>query len=136
MNGVRFTVDVGRAQGGELFDFEKLTVYQLALELLDRIFEVCRSLPSDSRYAIGNQLIRAGLSISNNLAEGSGKRSKKEKVRYYGTSLDSSRECISMFNVLNRQQLVPPDVYVELRQRTRRITGMLHGLINSAQPRS
>ena len=117
--------------GEEEFDFEKLTVYQLALELLDRIFEICRGLPSEARYTLGDQLIRAGLSISNNLAEGAGKRSKKEKARYYGTSLDSSRECISMFNVLRRQKLAPPDVYTELRQRGRRITGMLRGLIDS-----
>ncbi len=115
----------------EQFDFEKLTVYQLALDLLDRIFEICRGLPADVRYSLGDQLIRAGLSISNNLAEGSGKRSKKEKARYYGTSLDSARECISMFNVLKRQQLIQANTYMELRQRGRRITGMLRGLIDS-----
>ena len=113
------------------FDFEKLTVYQLALELLDRIFEVCRGLPSDVRYTLGDQLIRAGLSISNNVAEGAGKRSTKEKVRYYGTSLDSARECVSMFTVLKRQRQIEPDLYTDLRQHSRRITGMLHGLIDS-----
>ena len=115
----------------EQFDFEKLVVYQLALEFLDRLFEICRGLPADVRYSLGDQLIRAGLSISNNLAEGSGKRSKKEKARYYGTSLDSTRECLSMFNVLKRQRFIEPDNYTRLRQHGRRITGMLRGLIDS-----
>ena len=122
---------MGGNHGDEEFDFEKLTVYQLALEFLDRIFEVCRGLPADVRYPLGDQLIRAGLSISNNLAEGSGKRSKKAKVQYYGTSLDSTRECISMFNVLKRQRLIQADRYTQLRQQGRRITGMLRGLIDS-----
>lgn len=115
----------------KLFDFEKLDVYQLALEFLNRIFEIVRKLPRDVRYSLGDQLIRAGLSISNNLAEGAGKRSKKEKGRYYSTAIDSARECVSMFNVLKRQQCISQDEYGELRGRGRRITAMLHSLLGS-----
>ena len=114
-----------------LFDFEQLEVYQLALELLDRVFTVCRGLPRDVRYSLGDQLIRACLSISNNLAEGAGKRSLKEKGRYYRTAIDSARECISMFNVLQRQECLTKESYDELRGRGRQITAMLHGLIES-----
>jgi len=79
------------------FDFEKLEVYKLALEFLDYIFEICKSIPKDLQYALGDNIRRAGISISNNIAEGSGKKSGKEKSRYYGTSLDSTRECANMF---------------------------------------
>ncbi|MBU4310114.1 four helix bundle protein, partial [bacterium] len=75
----------------------------------------------------------AGLSISNNLAEGSGKKSKKEKARYYGTSLDSTRECISMNNVLLREKLINKETYLILRQKGKRITSMITGLINSLE---
>ena len=115
----------------ELFDFEKLHVYQLALEFLDGVFDVCRRLPKDMRYSVGDQFIRAGLSISNNLAEGTGKRSKKEKARYYGTALDSARECISMLNVLSRQRCLDQKEYQERRIMGRRLTGMLRGLIDA-----
>jgi four helix bundle protein len=60
---------------------------------------------------VGTNLIRAGLSIANNLAEGNGKKSKKEKVRYFSVSLDSTRECISVLNVLKRQGLIKEDKY-------------------------
>jgi four helix bundle protein len=113
------------------FDFEKLNVYQKSLNFIDEIFKVYKRLPSEFRYALGDNLIRAGLSIANNLAEGNGKRSKKEKNRYFGTSLDSTRECISVFNVFKRQELIPDEIYRKLRFDGREITNMIHGLINS-----
>lgn len=114
------------------FDFEKLTVYQRTLEFIDKIFEVHNNLSQEYRYSIGNNLVRAGLSIANNLAEGNGKKSKKEKDRYFGIALDSARECISVFNVLKRQQLIEEDKYSKIRSDGREITNMIWGLINSS----
>ena len=87
------------------FDFEKLEVYQLSLEFIDFIFEIYKQLSNYLQYNLGDNLVKAGISISNNIAEGSGKKSLKEKSRYYGTSLDSTRESINMFIILNRQKL-------------------------------
>ena len=101
------------------FDFERLKVYQLALDFIDEIFEIYKKLSREHKYSLGNNLIRAGLSVANNLAEGSGKISKKEKSRYYGISSDSTRECISVFNVLKRQKLIEDVKYIELRNSSR-----------------
>ena len=54
------------------FDFEKLKVYQFALDFIDEIFEIYKRLPQEYKYFLGDNLLRAGLSIANNLAEGSG----------------------------------------------------------------
>ena len=113
------------------FDFEKLTVYQKALDFIHNIFEIYKKLPKDFQYTVGSNLVRAGISITNNLAEGSGKKFKKEKTRYYSTSLDSTRECISVFNVLLREKLIEENIYTQLRLDAREITAMLCGLINS-----
>ena len=113
------------------FDFEKLEVYKLALEFLSKLFKIYKSLPKDLRYSLGNNLIRAGASISNNLAEGSGKKSKKHKSNYYNISLDSTRECISMNNVLLKEKLIEKEIYTQIRLEGRRITGMITGLIKS-----
>ena len=64
------------------FDFEKLKVYQKSLDLIDKIFKVVKTLPREYKYSLRDNLLRAGLSIANNLAEGNGKKSKKEKNRY------------------------------------------------------
>ncbi len=113
------------------FDFERLEVYQLALEFLDFIFEICKNIPKDILYSLGDNLKRAGISISNNIAEGSGKKSGKEKARFYGTSLDSTRECINMFIILDRQKAISKEDYIRTRIYGKRLTSMLFRLIGS-----
>lgn len=118
------------------FDFEKLEVYKLALEFLSKLFKVYRSLPQEIKYSIGQNLVRAGVSISNNLAEGSGKKFKKEKARFYGTSLDSTRECVSMLNVLKRERFIDEGLNYQLRPEARDITGKIANLIESIEARA
>jgi four helix bundle protein len=113
------------------FDFENLKVYQKSLDFIDEVFFVYKELNTEYKYSIGNNLIRAGLSIANNIAEGNGKKSAKEKKRYFDISSDSTRECVSVFNVLKRQKLIDGEDYVKLRQGAREITSMLRGLIDS-----
>lgn len=113
------------------FDFEKLIVYQKALDFIHKIFEIYKKLPREFQYAIGDNLIRAGMSISNNLAEGSGKKFKKEKLRYYSISLDSTIECVSVLNVLMKEKLLEENIYTQMRIDAKEITSMLCGLINS-----
>ena len=114
-----------------IFDFEKLKVYQKALDFLHEIFIIYKKLPNEFKFSLGTNLIRAGISISNNIAEGSGKKSKKEKARYYGTSLDSTRECISVFNVFLREGFLDKITYKKIRLDGKEITNMLFGLIKS-----
>lgn len=113
------------------FDFENLKVYQKSLDFIDKIFRIYKSLEQDYKYSIGGNLIRAGLSIANNLAEGNGKKSKREKGRYFDTASDSTRECVSVFNVLKRQKLIDEQLYAALRIDVREITSMIKGLIDS-----
>jgi four helix bundle protein len=113
------------------FDFERLLVYQKSLDFIHKVFGLFKKLPREFKFTVGDNLIRAAISIANNLAEGSGKQFQKEKARYYSTSLDSTRECISVLNILLKEQLIEDNLYSELRGNAREITSMLHGLLNS-----
>jgi len=114
-----------------IFDFEKLLVYQKSLVFINKIFGIYKKLSQDYKISVGSNLIRAGLSVANNIAEGNGKESKREKRRYFNISLDSARECISVFNVLNAQKLIMKEEYIELRRDGKEITSMLHSLSDS-----
>lgn len=115
------------------FDFEKLKVYQKALDFIHEIFKIYKQLPPEFKYTIGGNMVRAGASIANNIAEGSGKKSNKEKKRYYSISLDSTRECISVFNILLREELINEECYLKMRIRGKEITSMLFGLMESLE---
>lgn len=115
------------------FDFEKLIVYQKALDFMHEILKIYKKLPPEYKLTIGGNMVRAGASISNNIAEGSGKKSKKEKSRYFSISFDSTRECISVFNILFNEELIVKQCYANMRYRGKEITNMLYRLIETLE---
>ena len=60
------------------FKFEKLKVWQLALEYIDLIYEIAAQLPRTEEYNLNSQLIRAATSVALNIAEGSTGRTDAE----------------------------------------------------------
>ena len=111
------------------FDFERLKVYEMGLEFVRKIFNITKTLSRNYRFSLGDQLNRAALSVVNNIAEGSGKISKKEKAQFYRTSLNSARECIPMFTILAQEKLIPEFNYGNLRENCVHICNMLGRLI-------
>ncbi len=111
------------------FDFERLNVYQKTIELVVALLRFTRQLPREYQYSIADQLRRAALSIVNNIAEGSGKLSRKEKAQYYRTSLNSARECIPMLTVLLREGQLSEEMHLTFRQEVIHIANMLGKLV-------
>jgi four helix bundle protein len=54
-----------------MFKFEKLNVWQKATDFADVVYSKTKSLPSDQRFGLTNQMRRAAVSVSSNIAEGS-----------------------------------------------------------------
>ena len=62
----------------EMFRFETLDIWKLAIEYGDQIFEIADQFPQRTQTSLGSQLRGSVLSISNNIAEGSGSDSKPD----------------------------------------------------------
>jgi len=114
-----------------VFDFERLKVYDKSLEFIHKIFSLIKKLPKEYQFSLGDQLKRAALSIVNNIAEGSGKISKKEKSQFYRTSLNSARECVPMLTLLAKENLIGNSEKISLREECIYICNMLGKLIAS-----
>jgi len=112
------------------FDFERLKVYELSLGFVHKIFKITKDLPRDYQFSLADQLRRAALSIVNNIAEGSGKISKKEKSQFYRIALSSARECIPMLTILTKEKLVSENEGDSLREDCIYICNMLGKLIS------
>ena len=81
------------------FDHEKLDVYKVSLEFNKFISLIAGRMKGIQRHAC-DQLVRAGLSIPLNIAEGNGKRSSIDRRRFWEIARGSSMECSAILDVL------------------------------------
>ncbi len=86
------------------FNFEDLIVYQKSLEFVDSVYIVTKSFPKEERFALSTQFIRAAISVSLNIAEGSGDTDAQFN-RYLQMALDSVRECVVCSSIAMRQNI-------------------------------
>tara|TARA_B100001248_G_scaffold262669_1_gene260708 strand:- start:114935 stop:115309 length:375 start_codon:yes stop_codon:yes gene_type:complete len=110
------------------FDHEKLDVYQASLSLVELFDKVTREMPKGRVY-LTDQLLRAGTSITLNIAEGAGEYSSSEKTRFYRMAKRSATECAGVLDICSRLQLIGEDLYVECRDILMRIVAMLVGMV-------
>ena len=82
-----------------MFDHEKLDVYRISIEFNTWVFNKSKVLTGFNRFA-RDQLIRAGQSISLNIAEGNGKRSIWDRCRFFEIARGSTFECASILDLL------------------------------------
>jgi len=64
------------------FSFETLEVYNKARALVSDVYRIQNEFPKEERYGLGDQVRRAAVSITSNLAEGSGRQSIKNSITY------------------------------------------------------
>lgn len=96
------------------FRFQDLEIWQLAIEIGDKLFRISNSLEKRHLYRYAEQLRGAGLSMSNNISEGSGSISSKEFYNFLNIARRSTFENANIIIVLNRQDLIESKLKDEL----------------------
>jgi four helix bundle protein len=113
----------------ELFDFERLKVYQKSLDLIDNIYDVADQFPAKETYNLALQFKRAANSVSLNIGEGSG-GSRKEFIKFLTISRRSLRECVVCTTLAFRRKYIDEKTQSSLRNQLTEISKMLSGFIN------
>jgi four helix bundle protein len=97
------------------------------------LVQVADSLPSRYQFSFADQIRRASLSVPSNIAEGAGRRGKRDSANFYSISKGSVYEAINIVILLERLKLIDrkrfnlETIYSEAEE----IVKMLHGLSNS-----
>ena len=113
-----------------MFDFEKLDVYQRIRELNVDVLRYLASSPDVDTY-LGDQLKRATLSASLNLAEGSGRMTKPDKKRFYTVARSSVFESVAILNVLSDLGQINDTLYSNFYDRYTTVSKMLLAMYRS-----
>ena len=76
----------------EVRSFRDLIVWQRSIQVCVAIYGLTRGFPAEEQYGLKSQLRRAAVSISSNIAEGSGRRSTGEFIQFLGMARGSNYE--------------------------------------------
>ncbi|MGE0452622.1 MAG: four helix bundle protein [Vicinamibacteria bacterium] len=109
--------------GGPPIDAQKLQVYNVALE-----FDALASGVGAAAGGLRDQLSRASASVILNTAEGAGRRSRRDKARFYGIARGSAMEAAACWDLLFRRRLIQADEYHTGRVLQVRVVQMLSAL--------
>jgi four helix bundle protein len=116
------------------FTFEKLHVYQRAIEFANNICTLTRDFPR-GYFFLADQLNRAALSIAANIAEGNGRFTKPDRRNFFGIARGSVQECVPLLELAERQSLIQPEIHSQYKQQLEEIAKMLSGLITGLERR-
>ncbi|OGG23919.1 hypothetical protein A3A79_01825 [Candidatus Gottesmanbacteria bacterium RIFCSPLOWO2_01_FULL_43_11b] len=109
------------------FRFLEWKVYKDAKNLFARLLTIVKRLPKEYRFELGSQIIRSGLSVVLNIAEGSGKNSDKELNRYFDISLGSLHEVLACIDVLKDNKLITEKEFNDIFTLVNEISNQLGG---------
>jgi four helix bundle protein len=96
------------------FRFENLTIWQRSSNIAGKLFLLANILEERKLYRFADQMRGAGLSMPNNIAEGSGSNSKNEFVQFLNIARRSTFENASMLIVLAKNGYIPQSTMEEL----------------------
>lgn len=114
----------------EQFYFQRLDVYKKSLLFTNRIYEITKNWPNEYHNSLTDQIRRAALSITLNIAEGASRTSLEFK-RFISISRGSAHECVPVLEIAEKQGIIEKSEKEELLKELLVLSKMLSGLKNS-----
>jgi four helix bundle protein len=115
------------------FRFEKLEIWKEAISVADLLFDYADKADAKRFYKFAEQLRAAAMSISNNIAEGSGSFSDKEFASFLNFGRRSVFECANIMHIFLRRKIITNEeksvTYSRLLELSKMITGFRKSLI-------
>jgi four helix bundle protein len=109
--------------------FEELKVWQKAVDLAVKIYEITKKDPFNKDYGLRDQMRRSSVSISSNIAEGDQLDSDKSSIRHFKKAKGSSAELYTQSIISNRIGYLDKDGFNYIKNECLEILGMLSNLI-------
>ena len=116
------------------FRFEKLEIWKDSMEISDILFDIADKADSLKFFRFAEQLRAATMSISNNIAEGSGSFSDNEFASFLNISRRSVFECANIIHIFLRRNIISVnaknEIYNSLLQLSKKLTNFRKTLKN------
>jgi four helix bundle protein len=116
--------------------FTNLDVWKQAHKLVLMMYEMTKGFPKEEQFGLTNQLRRAVVSVTSNIAEGFSRISYKDKAHFYSMSLGSLSEVQNQILVARDVEYMNKDNFKRIADKTIIVSKFLNGLIKSSKSRS
>ena len=113
-----------------IFSFEKLEVWIESKEFTKQIYTITLKFPDTEKFGLISQLRRASISIASNIAEGSARKSFKDKAHFSTIAFGSAVEVLNQLIISFELNLISETDYLELRKMLESITNKINSLRN------
>jgi four helix bundle protein len=118
----------------EVFGYRKLIAYQKAKEVVKRTYKLLKKFPEEERFAMCDQLRRASVSVTSNIAEGVNRFSLKDKARFIEIAYSSLMEVSSQLEIAEELGYITTSDRQNMDQLIEDDARLLSGLLNSYKP--
>lgn len=115
------------------FRFEKLDVWHKSIDIAEAVYRITANFPQREIYGLTSQVRRAVVSVSSNIAEGNGRSTNKEYIRFIEIAYASLMEVVSQLTIAQKLNFITEDQLAELKNQANDIARMLSGLRRSLQ---
>ena len=111
--------------------FRELRVWQIAMDLVERIYRHTQRFPKEELYGLTSQIGRAVVSIPSNIAEGHTREHLKEYLHHLSVSQASLAEVETQFEIATRLKYASADELAQVLLETNSLRRQLYALRNS-----
>lgn len=119
--------------GGKIKSFTDLNAWKEGHKLVLMIYEITKKFPNKEMFGLTNQLRRAAVSVTSNIAEGFCRPSYKEKAHFYSTSLGSTAEVQNQILIARDIKYIDNPEFNKLALQTIIVHKLVNGLIKSSR---
>jgi len=109
--------------------FEDLEVYRVSREFRQRMYALARRLPEFEKFGLCNQMRRAAVSLTNNIAEGHGRFHYPDQIRFILHSRGSLEELVDDLNLCSDENYVSADEVATLKEQARGVLILINGYV-------
>lgn len=120
-------------ESSKIKSFTDLHVWQESHWLVLEIYKHTQKFPKEEQFGLTNQIRRAVVSITSNIAEGFSRNSYKEKIQFYSMALGSVTEVQNQLLIARDISYITQDKFKKLAEQTIVVNKLLNGIIKSSK---
>jgi four helix bundle protein len=110
--------------------YRDLVVWQKSMELVTEVYRMTKNFPGDEIYGLTSQMRRCAVSLPSNIAEGYGRHSTQDYVRFLRVACGSLFELQTQMEISKNLTYLNENAFYTHYEASREIERMLNGLIN------